>query len=1100
MAGLGVLWLSLALAQAVLPEPATGGKGGGPIDMLLLRGHAEMNFGAQPPLDERYQKQLRDRGYRITVASEQDVLSSGYLKQFSLVIYLNPGPMFGGGYFDSAVWRGGPALLTVRENEGVLRRYVEEGGGLLMVPALEEIGTRTVESLRILFAPYGLDTACAVPRDQDRLWEAARVMKKIPIYYGWSDFFAVHPVTEGVRRIYYPSYCTRWDDNYTTIPLFPKDPAWLRLIDTSPTTRCICRRGTLYDPAAPEIPLAGLDHPAIAVARDFGRGRVAVCGIGAFHLFYLTYSEHGVFAEANFVRIDGIAMDKGDGTTPSDLNKFLDNLYRWLSEPAARLGLGGGVAGGVQVSPNPYATAGDAALADRPAQDDPMIRGPIRPQRILVGAHSAMSDGRGSPADWARAAKEAGYDVVCFTEAFESLKRGEWDVFVKACEDASGPGVALLPGVDFDTDLGNRFLVVGHTSPFRDHLLTDDGRRLMWTGHLLIGMGDVQAIAARPARLATIREKGKLSPELYSHLASVAVATYDRKGRLVDDGLFAYKALVDNGTHPYPVAVHEVFKPGDLKRAAASGLQNYVNSDAADHAAFFFRQSHARSGGNPDRAYVSSGPLVDRFGIDNWQLPTWQMRLQAHGLEPITSISVWDQRGLFRRFCPSTNHVELAWHGDLAAQQWFTTVVEDAAGGRAILPAVRTLTPYHVIRCLDRQNFFGVGLPLMEVSYTGRERSATKGPLQVEVPGVRLAAPLCPKYRFPLFSADFIIHENLYDSTLVPGGRVPGADNDPLFNEMPIPEYRAVRRFTSFTSPRKVVNGRLHELDLTTLSSLAVTGTVWPVVMKVKPKSQVHMMGPNGDMSATKLPATGFLDLPPGTVVGDAVLATPLRVTAGGQVGYPSVEGLLVPSGSVYHAEAFSIPGKSGLGTNLAGVVAALGFGPRATMPVTLTQGRIDRHMVWLDLTATEGGVAGRVDATTPAVLGRMPLRIKGINGRWPIGLWRPGAALALGTVFEEAVRLPLDVTVPGEFYAGNLLRCDHEEAYLAFATEWRADADTAIEVINPTGKPIHVSIQSPRNIADRPAINLTVDVPAGGMLVRVVPAVKSVVPGEVPR
>ena len=1081
-AAVWILGFWTLISNAALPAPDTGGKGGGPIDMLLLRGHAEMNFGEQPPLDERYQKRLLERGYRITMASEQEVLSVDYLRQFSLVVYLNPGPMYGGGYFDASGWRGGPALLTVRENTEVLRRYVEQGGGLLFVPALEEIGTRTLESLRTLFAPYGLDTACAVPRDPARLWEAAKIMKRIPIYYGWSDTFANHPVTEGIRRVYYPSYCTRWDDNYTTIPLFPRDSAWVRLVDTSPETRCFCRRGTIYDPKAPEIPLAGLDHPAIMVARDFGKGRVAVCGLGAFHLFYLTYSEKGVFAEANFVRIDGIAMEKGDGTTPSDLHLLLDNLYRWLSMPATASGMGGGKAGGLLAAPNPYAGKPECTLADRWAKDDPMITGPIRPHRILVGARSAMSDGKGSPAEWAKAAKEAGYDVVCFTEAFESVKREQWQAYVQACAAASGPEVTLLPGLDFDTDLGNRFLVIGHTSPIREHLLTEDGKKLMWTGHLLIGMGDVQAVAARPQQMARVREKGMLSPDLYSHVASVAVATYDQVGRQVDDGLFAYKTLIDNGTHPYPVAVHEVLAPEEMKTGRAAGLQNYVNSDTPEHAAFFFRQSHARSGGNPDRAYVSSGPLVDSYSIDDWQSPIWQMRLQAHGANPIRKVSLFDQRGLYRQFRPGTPEVELSWHGDLGAQQWFMTVLEDEAGGMAILPAVRTLTPYHTIRCLDRQNFFAVGLPVMEVSYTGRERSATKGPLKVEVPGVALAAPFCPKYRFPLFSADFIIHENVYESTLVPGGRTPEADNDPLFNEQPIPEFTATRRFTSFMSPHKVMNGRLHELSLTIRSNLVSTGSVWPVVMRVKPGSPYSTLETNGTVRTATMPKEGAVALPAGTIVGDTVLVTPMRVNAAGAVGFPAEDGFPVKAGSVFHAEAFTLPAKMAglLRESPAEVLAALGFGPNAPVPVTLRNGRIDRHAVYLDLTASDYGVSGTVSPAALVVMGKMPLKVQGVNSRWPIGIWRKGEPLCQGTAFEGVARLPLDVTVGGAFYAGNLLMADHEEVYLAFSPEWNRAGATQVEVTNPTDQPLTVTVRTPEAISDLPPSYVKVEIPAG--------------------
>jgi hypothetical protein len=108
--------------------------------------------------------------------------------------------------------------------------------------------------------------------------------------------------------------------------------------------------------------------------------------------------------------------------------------------------------------------------------------------KILVGARSAVSDGHGSVSDWAAAAKHARVDVLCFTETFEHLKHDQWDRYVDQCRRQSDSQVTLLPGLDFDTDLGNRFLAIGHLARPRMHLMTEDGKRLAWTGHLLLGM------------------------------------------------------------------------------------------------------------------------------------------------------------------------------------------------------------------------------------------------------------------------------------------------------------------------------------------------------------------------------------------------------------------------------------------------------------------------------------------------------------------------------------------------------------------------------------------------------------------------------------
>jgi len=1064
---------------------AAGPSEGKPVmDLLLLRGNAEMNFGEQPPLDARYQQMLVERGFRVTEVSEREVLTQAYLDQFHLVVYLNPSPYKGGGYFDAADWRSGPHLLTVAQNVETLRNYVSAGGGLLIVPALEEMGVRTVESLNDLFAPYGLKTAAAMPRDPHRQWEAARVMERVPVRYGWTEALAKHPVTHDIRRIYYPSYCTRWDDNYTTIPLFPQDDAWIRLVDTHPGTKSFVRRGTLYDPDALEMALPGFDDPAIIVARPYGQGRIAVSGIGPFHLFYMTYEPIGRFFEANFVRIDGIAMEHGDGETPSDLHRLLDNLYRWLAESALSRGRAGSdPEHPIALDASPYAGLDNSFyLSNRWNDDDPLVTTPVHPKRILVGARSAISSGKGSPSDWAHAARAAGYDVICFTETLEDIDPDAWANYVAACEAASGTEVTLVPGLDAGTDLDNRFLLIGKRTFIRPHLLSEDGRILEWTGHMMLGMGDLQPVAARPQRMAELREQGALSPHLYSHLTSVAVATYDRAGVQVDDGLFAFKILAANGTHPFPVAVHEVTAPDDLRVAVQSGLQNYVNSDTPSNAAFFFRQSHARSGGNPDRAYVSSGPLVDFFMITNWQSDPWEIHLQARSKAPITRVHVQDQRGIYREFAPHTSEVDLRWFGDQGVQHWFVTTLEDAAGGRAILPVIRNLPRHHVIRCTDRQNFFAVGLPSMEITYTGRIRGATRGPLHAELPGVDLAATWCPTYRFPAFGHDFIIHENVYASTLIPGGRPPAADNAPIFNERPVPEYSFVRRFTSYMNRPRVLDGRLHEIRIHLHKPLTATGPVWPIIMRVPPGSPFHIPRPEGGYAEGTWPTTGYMDWPAGTVIGHTLLTVPLRITADGAIGFVADEGLTFPVGHEWHAAAFP-----DLPEPIDQSARALGFGGTAPFTLKMEKGRLKEHRLDLRFAAADGVVWGEVHAGEMPLLDRLPARVEGVNPRWPVGAWRPGEPVQAGLHFEGSAWLRLDVTRDGPFYLGHLLMADDPALMLAFASPWTQGAPVHIEVSNPTGKEFTATLRSPLEISDLWPIEVTTTIPAGGTRVLMV-------------
>lgn len=1072
---------ALGTATAQLPEPATGGKGGGPLDLLILRGHATMNFGQQPELDAAYQQKLKTAGYRVTIVSEWQPLTPDYLRQFNTVLYLNPGPYLSGSYFDATDWNAGWHLLTVQSNVPVLRRYVEAGGGLLIAPALEEAGVSYMESLRDLLAPWGLRTACANVRDLQHAYEAARVINVTPVYYSWTEALAKHPVTEGAKRIYYPAYCTRWDDNYTTLPLFPEDPAWVRLVQSMPGTPSMCIRGSIYNPATPWFAMKGLDNPAILAARDVGKGRLAVCGISPFILYYYTYAKEGQFAEANYSRVDGIAMEKGDGATPSDLHLVLNNLYRWLAQPSAAAGHGGGEAAGTKLAPADTSKGNEYYLSDRPAAEDPLMTGaPIRPMKILVGARSAIGGGEGTPADWARAAKAAGYDAVCFTEALESVALAQWPDYVAACRAASDAQVALLPGLDADTDLGNRFLIVGHTEPIREHLLTDDGKKLHWTGHMLLGMGDTLPIPARPARLATARENGALPPDLYKHIPGVAVATY-RDGALVDDGRQAYEWNLFNASVPIPVAVHEVTRPTDLAKAAATGYQNLVPADTAAHAVFYFRQGLKTFGGNPPRNYLSSGPVIDSYAIDNWQAANWTVTLKAHGAQPLREVTVRDQYGLYRRFLPGTNATALAWHGDLGVQRWFLTEISDAAGGKALLPRLRTLPKNAVVRCGDRQNWFAP-LEMGAVTYTGMLNCVTRSPLGIALPGVALKAPYCPKVQFPYSGEGLVVHEFRFDSTLVPGARPPESDNGPLFNDLPLAEFTGRQRFVSVKYGRSVI-GRICEASVTTRQPLQASGALWPVLANTTPKPVCRYTDAAGKpVDATLTDATATLDLPAGAVVNNLLLLTPARVSGQGALGCPGGD-REIPTGTRFALALMQIDA-----AKRDDLRRAYGFAGPTPYALELAQGKLERAAYILHLAAADHGIAGTIRDGKPGVGGLLPLRASSVSPRWPLGVWRPAdgtsapATLTAYACFEGAGLGLLDVTRNGPFYCGNLITATDASLNLAFVAPWTATG-TRIEVNNPTDKTISATVASPKAITDRKAFSQSVEVPAGATI-----------------
>jgi hypothetical protein len=969
-----------------------------------------------------------------------------------------------------------------------------------------------IQAHKELLAPFGLNAECAQVRDETNRFLMGKQIGTFPMHFCWTEAVAKHPATEGVKRLYYPDYMTRWDDNFTTVPLFPVDPAWTVLARAMPGSYCGWKQGNVFEHGFWARGPAEWDEAPLALARELGKGRVAAVGVSHFMLFYFGFSKVGNYWENSFGVQDGRMLETGDGTTRSDLLRLTDNLFAWAAEPSTKSGLGGyrpaGAVPLAQATPEQqqnvwrvtqYTAQGTSLVSDLPpapepqppsvsevwADRDPLCSGTVHPMNVLVGARTAASDGRGIVADYAAAAKKAGYDLVCFTETFEALTEPKFRQLLADCKKHTDETVAFLAGVDIEDALGNRYLLVGLPAPIRPHQLMRNaedtpGTKLVWTGYMLLGMGDVLPVAARPGWLATPREKGCLPPPLYTHLPGVAVATY-RGDQQVDDGLAAYRWCMFNANIPAPVAVHEVYGPDEVEAAAKTGLQCYVNSDTPAHAADYFRQGLEAYGGNPQRYYVSSGPLFDRITMTPFmtsEMKWWQTTLKAHGPAPVTEVLVRDQRRQLRRFTPRTNQVELAWHGDCGAHQWMVIELRDAAGGVAYSSVYRNLPRRNITRCMDRQNWYG--LKSGQSFYPGNG----VGP-RAEVPGVKLAAGALGMITFSYYAEECVVFDSDYSYTDVPGAGPKGSiDSRPIYNAQPIPEYEASTRTVWHPYPA------YEETFTSTVrlkQDLTASGAVWPVIARTaKGARYLYRDAQTGERVGGSVPADGYVDLPSYSIVGDWLLHSALRVGGAGEIGFPAptAGSQAVKAGTVYEATFTKVLGDP------AAAYKAMGFEGPTGFSFELKQGRLDRIAHSLYFSAEDYGVAGHLKGGK-GYRDNARAYLAGANPNWPLGVWTStGVGIAKGWMFGTNVQQFsfLDGKVASarlftekdlDFFYGNLLTATDPNLCLSFAADWTADG-TRIEAHNPTDQPIEATVSSPAAIPVLVPVKRQASVPPG--------------------
>ena len=288
-----------------------------------------------------------------------------------------------------------------------------------------------------------------------------------------------------------------------TGPLEPRSAGnWTVLLRGSPTTSTRPVNLTAADSSGVPPPcinttckgrLPGVSSPALFAVRDYGKGRVAI--LNQWRQYTTGSGSHWFF--------DRQITERGVGNRSSDMGRLLRNCLRWLATAPSSSGIGGFLTPpGRWASPNadpavpqqfqildtsasglgnqylPHALDGSQCLGcSADEKDGKMFRG-------LIGARTGLSDGKGTVADYAAAAKASHVDFVVFLESFatengsHTLSAAALAQLVSDCAAHSDDAVLLIPGYAIEHQFGNMMFVFGDLVELPpSDLLTSDGRR-----------------------------------------------------------------------------------------------------------------------------------------------------------------------------------------------------------------------------------------------------------------------------------------------------------------------------------------------------------------------------------------------------------------------------------------------------------------------------------------------------------------------------------------------------------------------------------------------------------------------------------------------
>jgi hypothetical protein len=1105
------LTLILAVAgtafAADLPSPKSGGPGGDPINLLVI----SSTTNKVPLIDPVYEAELKAAGYNLHVVSREAKFSLDYLKQFGAVVLANL-PYAGAEY---TVF--GFKLRFVAETQQLLHRYVEQGGGMLVVPMMSEFGEAYGWTYDRFLAPYDARFLIHQLKAGD-----ARKNEMGPGSYGVGTLAGGHDIVAGLKgqKVLYPTNVMRWDHSYSCTPVLTGN-GWTTLASADDaTTHTAIDNSQVGEPLTKENTLYAV--------RRAGKGMVAVSAIHSYYTLTMVSSKEDHIGENGTGVIDFKVMRGEPDGRSSAFGKLLDHTYRALAANSAANGIGAWQ--DLPLPDAPPLPQSDPVIDWSTQQPpptwrhrvipsegwpktydelpDPTIKGEMQYWKLLIGPKTAYSSGAGKVKAYREAAQAAGYSAIAFAETFEEMTPRKWQQLLADCKANSDDSFVCLPGLDILSTEGQRYLVLGAERYPARHWLAEDGKRLQAIRMLSLGWFGHVSVVHRPAQ-------SPLHYKTFKHYTGIGVATYDTKGKQVDDGMKAYRWAQAVDSSAVPIAVHEVTRPADVKHAV-DGFQQILPAPTLAGAIRYFRFGFAHSFDAPMRYFISEGPILDGWSLFNKdrgkaQENRWQFRMgigvrAADGETPITSVKLYDELETVRHWQNTTPAFSTVVDGTHNKQHCFILEAADAKGRRVLSPLLRTVSRNWRLRCADKQNWLG-----SQLIYTGWWLNGLPGyNLQIAESKTEGNARNAPAILdFPFFSDHVQINDADLGWHMTQGVRQDIAGDAKGMLPVALNEHvRGNVRYTYFSDLKRK---DFAVLMVETTIALSKEATVEPGLNPwigtqhnlrynnalILPNGPVDKLGKLASQDKKIREQGGnkanlSLDLPVGTYVGGIVPLTPGLHLEGRQLGFKGTGGTM-PAGTTWNVRYLMLRDrlfkwKNNRGRNFNREVVDqhaeqaltdMGFRGKLPYQLKLKQGTLERTEYVAYLTAKDGGVAGKnINRSGREMLMHVPLAIAGLDADSEMVLWRSDSEyLEPFAAYDGRGYVTFNADKDVTFYAGNVAVCDPGLAVSMVA--W--DKDTAhFRVHNPTDRAISCTFATAAPIKGFKRLKTKITVPAG--------------------
>jgi len=607
-----------------------------------------------------------------------------------------------------------PLAAQAKIAGAALARFVREGGGLFLQPrAVRYPGDDDERYWNLVLERFGCEILHEGNYDKTRTFDGQPLPGVIgKLQYWFTKAIKPHSATDGVRCLYLPLH------DYGS---WPGQPAmrysadWEVIVAGEKEARSY-KSGVPGDPNELDLAADGTyaTAPPVVAVRQFGQGRILCFPLSPLH----TGMNYGNPLWQHIVETRGDAK-LGQ---PSDTLKLQLNACRWLAGPAQQ------AAGFGTVRPPPYKPVEFPKSAEWdscrfeaiPAGETPAAPG----VRGIFGAHTGLSDGKGTVADYAAAAKAARLSVVVFNEPLEKLTAEALNQLKADCAAASGADFYACPGIEFSDGLGNRWAFWGEKVVYPDTTFGDpyhrDKKFTLWDGQRIHHYGEYAILCSFPPSALLdykqLRANGA-HPENLWWFYHYFPLVYDH-GKPVADNygefLFGLRDLRWSAVASFT----RITEPNEVAAAAQTfftGFRDVPSARAAlnTRCAAYWAASTAQQ-------YASQGPRILSWSAFNTQMEqNWRhtrgaqrvrLRFAVQSDAGIREVAVHDSdRGPIRRYLGQGAKVLVREFELVHDQQHYLTLeVTDGAGRRAFSHYLLVFCyKQGLFRCGDNLNILG---------------------------------------------------------------------------------------------------------------------------------------------------------------------------------------------------------------------------------------------------------------------------------------------------------------------------------------------------------------------------------------------------------